>query len=96
MIPRIRGKVGQAYEPEEMKGKWFFELWMSELGKEDDSKSFGQFGPWNTEEEAHKELRKAAQLCCEVFEQKMDGKVSGKYIDMQSNLTRPWDKSDEQ
>ena len=31
MIPRIRGKVGQAEEPEEVRGKWYFEMWLTSM-----------------------------------------------------------------
>lgn len=93
MIPRIRGKLGQATDPGEYQGKWFFELWLTELGGGGgDGMSLGQFGPWDSEEIAGEELRKAAQLACEAIEQSMDGKVSGKYIDMKTNEMRSWDE----
>ncbi len=92
MIPRIQGKVGQAEEPIEMKGKWFFEMWLTTLGGEDDKVSLGQFGPWDDERQAKQELKKAARLACEAMEQRMEGKVSGKYIDMHTNQTRSWDE----
>ncbi len=94
MIPRIQGKVGQATEPEEMKGKWFFTMWLTEIGG-GEGKSLGDFGPFETEALAKEELNRAAKLACETYEMFMDGKVSGKYIDMKSNTTRRWDKSDE-
>ena len=95
MIPRIQGKVGRATEPEEMNGKYFFELFLNSIGG-GEGESMGTFGPWDTEEEAHIELRKAAKLACEAIEKSMDGRPSGKYIDMKTNTVRKWDRSDEQ
>lgn len=94
MIPRIQGKVGKATEPPEVAGKWFFEMWLSELGGAR-CDSLGLFGPWETEEVAQAELRRASQLACEAIEKAVDGKTSGKYVDIKSNLTRRWDRADE-
>lgn len=94
MIPRIQGKVGQATEPEEMKGKWFFLLKVGALGH-GEPEEFGPIGPWDSEEEAHKQLRHACRLLCEMFEKKIDGKVSGQYLDMKTNTMRRWDRKDE-
>lgn len=93
IIPRIRGKVGQA-EDGPHAGKWYFEMWLTTIGG-DTGDSFGLFGPWESEEEAKKELRRASQLAVEAIEIGMDGKTSGKYIDMQSNTTRFWDRRNE-
>jgi hypothetical protein len=90
-IPRIRGKVGQAFEPEEMKGKWFFEMWVTPVGGGEGA-SLGFFGPWDTEEKAKQELQVAARMACETIEKKVMGQVSGKYIDMKTNETMNWDK----
>ncbi len=100
--PRIRGKVGQCTSVDDasfnhMLGKWFFKVWMSEFGsgeaKEEDS--LGQFGPWDTEEIAHKEMKVAVQIICEKVSEFVDGKPSGSYIDLKTNVMRKWDKSDE-
>ena len=50
---------------------------------------------FETKEEAINELNKAAQLTCEAIENKTDGEPSGKYIDLKTNSTRKWDKSDQ-
>ncbi|MBF0365751.1 MAG: hypothetical protein HQK50_09275 [Oligoflexia bacterium] len=85
MFPRIRGKVGQAQDPEEMKGKWFFELWMSTHIGEGVGESMGKFGPWETEAIAKSELEKMARLAVEAIEKNMaDGKT---------NKVRTWDET---
>lgn len=89
MIPRIRGKLGQAMEPKELEGKWFFELFLTAMGG-GEGMSLGQFGPWDTEAIAGAELKKAAQLACEVIEKNVTGKTSGKYVDMKTNELRDW------
>lgn len=94
VIPRIQGKVGQATEPPEVAGKWYFEMWLTSIGG-GEGDSLGLFGPWETEEQAKVELRRASQMAVETIEEKMDGKKSGKYIDMKTNSVRRWDKGDE-
>lgn len=90
VIPRIRGKVGQATEPADVAGKWFFEMWLSQMG-EGEGDSLGMFGPFDTEEQAQAELRNACQLACEAIEKKMTGEISGHYIDMKSNELKKWE-----
>lgn len=90
ITPRIRGRVGQATEPSEMAGKWFFEMFITDLGGGEGT-SMGQFGPWDDEKSALAELRKACRLACEAIEKEVVGKVSGKFIDMQTNEVRSWD-----
>ena len=92
MIPRIQARVGQASEPADVAGKWFFEMFLSSLGGGNEPLSMGQFGPWDTEEIAHKEMRRACKLACETIEEKMSGQKSGKYIDMKTNETRDWNE----
>lgn len=90
MIPRIRGKVGQATEPPEYVGKWFFTVWMTELGVpfKEDEPMFGPMGPYDTEEIAHENLTEAVKLCCEKFERMENGQFSGEYIDMKDNTRK--------
>lgn len=89
MIPRIRGKVGQADAPEEVKGKWFFEMWMTEIGG-GEGKSLGIFGPFDSEAKAQLELKVAVKFVCDSTEKFLDGRTSGKYIDMKTNEIRKW------
>ena len=94
MIPRIQGKIGQGDEPgHPHHGKWFFTVWFSTLGG-GEAKEVGTFGPWETEQIAKDELKKACRLGCEALEEKLggDGKPSGHYIDMKTNELRPWDE----
>lgn len=93
MIPRIQGKVGRADMPEDPKihNKWFFEIWMTDLGQTIEPMSFGKFGPWETEDVAYEELQKAARLACSAVE----GSMPDEFIDMKAGgVTRRWDKID--
>ncbi len=95
MIPRIQGKVGQATEPEEFKGKFFFEIWLTTLGGEDKKRSLGQFGPFETEATAREALIGAVRHVSEECERLIAGEVSGQYIDMKTNSVRRWDRANE-
>jgi hypothetical protein len=92
MIPRIKGRVGQATEPPEVAGKWFFELFLTTLGGGTEMTPMGTFGPFDTELEAKTELKSAARMACEVIEKDISGTTSGKHIDMKTNEVRPWDE----
>lgn len=89
-LPRIQGKVGQATEPKEVEGKWFFEMWASFIG-EGAKESLGTWGPFDSEELAQERLKAFAQVACEEWEMKVLGKKSGKYVDMKTNETRTWE-----
>ena len=89
MVPRIRGSA-----VEKENGKWTFFLLIGFLGVEEvDEYNFNY--DFNTKEEAIQELQKAAQVACEAFENAVDGKPSGSFIDMKTNSTRRWDKTDQ-
>lgn len=88
MIPRIRGSAIQKEN-----GKWTFFLLVGFMGKEECDEYNFNFD-FDTKQEAINELQKAAQVACEAIEKAVDGKPSGKYIDMKTNSTRLWDKSD--
>lgn len=89
-IPRFQGKVGQASDPPEMRGKWFFTIWVSFLGHGEKAEELGPIGPWDTEEKAHEELLNAIRLSSEDYEKRMTGESSGEYIDMKTNTRRKW------
>jgi len=93
MIPRIQGKVGQADQTSdpEFRGKWFFTMWLSSIGGGEGSE-IGQWGPFNTEEEAKIALKECAQIACEAAGEKMHGYIPGKYIDMKDNTLKSWKK----
>ena len=95
-VSRIRGKVGQIEEPPEYAGKWAFSIWISELGGGDVNEGapdVGPLGPYDTESIAKEEMKRCAQVCCEVIEKEFTGKVSGMYVDMKSYVTRKCNKS---
>ena len=94
-IPRIRGKVGQIESDDpKLAGKWIFEIYVSEFGG-GEGDCVGQFGPWDTEAIAQSELRNAVRMCSEHWEKATTGTVSGKYVDLKSNVLRSWDKAGE-
>lgn len=89
--PRIQGRVGQAEPGQGHDGKWFFELFMTFIGVENnDNSSLGLFGPFDTEKLAQDELKIAVKFVCDKIEMDAVGKTSGKYYDMKTNQIRPW------
>lgn len=90
IIPRLQGKVGQATEPPEMVGKYFFTIWITALNEPHWRKELGPFGPWDTKETAERELSNAAQMICEEVEKLHGGQVTGEYFDLKTNLRRKW------
>lgn len=87
--PRIRGKIGIATEPEDIAGKYFFEVFLTYIGCGEGG-SLGEFGPFDTEKEAQAELRDVCKFVSQKVEEELTGGVSGKYIDMKTNETRDW------
>lgn len=69
-------------------------MWLTTLGGGGGSE-LGTYGPFLSEKHAQAELKKAAQIACEAYEKAATGKVSDQFIDMKTNETRKWDKSDE-
>ena len=91
-LPRIKGRVGQV-EDGEQRGKWFFELSIWDLyGKEQQGEPF-IIGPWETEEIAGEELKKASRIVCDAFvKEVLKVEPSGEYMDMKNGgVLRPWD-----
>jgi hypothetical protein len=87
-IHRFRGKVGQAYEPEEVKGKWFFTVWVARLGGGEVAE-LGTYGPIDTEEAALKELKTQIELLSRHVASQI-GSDPNKYIDMNTNELKDW------
>ena len=85
MIPRIRARVGHTED-----GKFYFEISLWNLaGTECFSRN--DVGPFQTEKEAHIEMRKCTQLVSESIEKMAGGKPSGKYIDFKDGgLLKSW------
>lgn len=90
-IPRIRGVVGQ-YNDGPEKDKWCFQISIWDLGGEHQVGEPITVGPWETEEQAHKEMRKACEMCCDEAEKLATGKSgSGRYLDMKNGgVMRNW------
>ncbi|MCB0415783.1 MAG: hypothetical protein KDD50_15705 [Bdellovibrionales bacterium] len=55
--------------------------------------SMGDFGPWDTEDEAHAQLKEAGHLAIEAIEEKMTGQKSGEVMDMLAGgILKPWNQ----
>ncbi len=93
MIPRLRGKVGQADKdnPPEVAEKWYFEVWLTTIGG-GEGDSLGLFGPWDTEEVAQTQMRSLVKELSELIVKNTEGAVPGKYVDMKTNEVRSWDE----
>lgn len=92
MLPRIRGKVGEFIENGKDTGKFGFEIWISEFGggEAKESDSLGCFGPFDTEEQAHQELKNACKMACETYAQNTPGADPNSFVDMKTNKTMNW------
>lgn len=92
MIPRIRGKVGQATEPADVAGKWFFELSIWDFTGEHLIGEPWNIGPWDSEEIAHEEMRRACRLACGAIEKSHGQEPSKDFLDMKNGgILRSWD-----
>lgn len=91
-IPRLKGRVGEIEPGQGHDGKWAFEIHFCDIS----GKSLGEpftAGPYETEKEALKEIKGALKFCCEEFEKKTTGQVSGKFFDMnQGGIVRSWEE----
>ena len=90
MIPRIQGKIGTVEDPPEFAGQFCFQLFLSTMGG-GEPESLGQWGPFKTEPEAKRAMMEMTRVACEAIEKSVDGKTSGKYIDMKDNTIKKWD-----
>jgi hypothetical protein len=88
-VPRIQGKVGQATEPAEVAGKWFFTIWVTVMGS-GESEEFGPYGPWDTEIIAKRELEIACRQISDTIAENIPGGVPGQYLDMKDNKLKKW------
>ena len=92
MIPRIRGKVGQGQSDDpKLDKKWFFSIWVTTIGGGEGDK-LGDYGPFDTEEIAQKELEGACQMACDAVAKNIKGGIPGQYIDMKDNKLKKWGK----
>lgn len=89
MIPRIKGKIGQYEQPLELKDKYCFEIFISELGG-GEGESMGVFGPFESKDVASKELKNVVKVIVDTYEKSMNGVVSRNYIDMKDNKIKQW------
>ena len=89
--PRIRARAGQGDD-----GKWYFEvgLWTLDGETQVGDEPMGTFGPWESEAECRREMRRACELACNAIEESVTGKASGKFIDMNQNgKLRSWNEN---
>ena len=89
-LPRIRGRVGtiESDDPE-FNGKFAFEIFLTFMGA-GEGRKLGDWGPFDTEDEAKRALRKQCQEICEVIQKEFVGETSSKYLDMKTNEIRDW------
>lgn len=78
--------------PPDIDGKYFFEVFLT-LPGDGDGKKIGDFGPYDTEDEAKRALREKCRDMCEFIEEKFGGGKSGQYLDMKTNEFRKWDEN---
>lgn len=92
MIPRIRGRAGQAQEGEHT-GKWFYEVSIWDLSGEHQAGPPFQFGPFDSEDVACAKGREIVRDISEYLEKKETGEVSGRYLDLKNGaIMRPWEE----
>jgi len=92
MIPRIRGRAGQAEPGQGMDGKWFYEISIWDLTGEKQAGPPFQLGPFDSEEECCKVGRHAVKMVSEKWETLDGGQPSGKYLDLKNGaILRPWE-----
>lgn len=94
-VPRIQARTGQVTEsPEDpsLIGKWSFEIHVSFMGSGQDKMVFP--GPlFDTEDEAKREMRKAAELVVREVSKKIKDADPEKYIDLKTNEVRNWQEN---
>jgi hypothetical protein len=90
-IPRFQGKAIK------VKGGWTWECFVTTLGSGDEFFGFNSKQIFKTKQEAIDDLKEAIQDAIKQLAVNMPGSgISlNQYIDMKTNKTRLWDKSDE-
>lgn len=89
--PRIKGRVGEAEAGQGHDGKFFAEISAWDLAGTTQIGPAVILGPFDSEEAATAELKRATQIMSEAVEQAMTGSVQGNYIDMTAGgATRKW------
>ena len=83
--------MGQAESPDpKFNGKWFFTIWLTTMGG-GPGDSMGDFGPFETEAEAQKQLKLAVKDAMKVVSEKI-GADPNRVIDMKDNKTKTWEE----
>jgi len=92
--PRIRGRCGQAEEPEDIRGKWMVEMsiWdttgTSQLGEP------WLFGPFDDEKSAREHMRKMSEKMSRFISKEMSGEESDDYFDLANGgVLRSWNEN---
>lgn len=84
--PRIRGRVGTTDD-----GKFGFEISMWTVDGETRIGEPWEFGPFDTEKEAHEEMRKCAKFVADKCQEFKGLKPVDKYFDFKNGgIMRPW------
>lgn len=92
MIPRIRGRAGQAAEGEHQ-GKWFYEVSVWDLTGEIQFGDAIQIGPFDSESAAGEAGKKAVRAMSDEATRLKGHEPNGKYLDMKNGgILRPWEE----
>ena len=89
-MPRIRARTGQGED-----NKWYFEIsmWNFEGTIQIGGEHIGTFGPWDAENEAKKEMRRAVELACKQIKGP-NGETPQGFVDFKNGGTyRNFDES---
>ena len=89
-LPRFRGRAIKC------KRGWSFEFDVSMLGDSDKCLVFGNFAAYKTREEAVEALKIEIQNAIKTLAEEMPEIKTDTYVDMKTNMTRRWDRKDEQ
>jgi hypothetical protein len=86
-IPRFQGKAFQ------VNNGCSWEILVVELGNNEKNFTITTEEIFTTKKSAIKNMTAVIKLCCDTFQKKSMGEVTGKYIDMKTKETLNWDKS---
>lgn len=85
MIPRLQGIVGQIEEPDEYKGQFAFEVYLSFMGDNQEPKQVFMSKPFKQENEAHHAMRKIIRDMIKMLQEIYGHEPTGEAIDLKTN-----------
>lgn len=89
---RIRSESGQCDDPkDEHFNKWFCRVSLWSVDGEEEIGTLGMWGPFETQKMAQARGKEVGKFAAEEIEKLLDGKASGKYLDMKNGgVLRSW------